>query len=187
VRENAAKVSFLSTHADGRNPTHSVRLFCCSSDYFRAPHERITAMNTAITNRNIPIEYPSVPDVRVDDMSIPFKERGLRGKAGSAPPFDMNKSARGLQFVPNRLASVSFGHTGATTGKKKDIKVRITRNQAEIRNSTFRLYWLSGRQRRPCRRDLSRCLYRPWQSVSRMVSPAMIGSDTSTQVPWRGR
>lgn len=56
----------------------------------------------------------------MDDLVVPFKERGLRGKAGSAPPFDLNKSTKGLVLLPGRLASVMFGHTGPTTGKKKD-------------------------------------------------------------------
>lgn len=103
------------------SPSYSVRLFCCSSEYFRPPIERVTSYNSTITNRSIPVEYPAVPDIRVDDLSIPFKERGLRGKAGSAPPFDINRTSRGLTLVPNRLGSVTFGHTGATTGKKKEM------------------------------------------------------------------
>jgi E3 SUMO-protein ligase PIAS1 len=69
----------------------------------------------------MPIEYPSVPDVYVDDYPIPFKERGLRGKAGSAPPFDLDKSSKGLQRINGRMTSITFGHTGPTTGKKKEI------------------------------------------------------------------
>lgn len=78
-----------------------------------------------IVNKAIPIEYPNNPDVYVDEYGLPFKERGLRGKAGSAPPFDLDKGAKGLPKVAGRMTSVSMAHTGATVGKKKDVsKVR---------------------------------------------------------------
>lgn len=73
-----------------------------------------------LDNLNLPIEYPSVPEVHVDEYPISFRDRGLRGKAGSAPPFDLDKSVKGLQLVPGRMTSVAFGHMGPTVGKKKD-------------------------------------------------------------------
>lgn len=73
-----------------------------------------------ITNKNIPIEYPSNPDCMLDDHMVPFKERGLRGKPGSAPPLDLNKGSRGLALVPGRMATLQMGHTGPTVGKKKE-------------------------------------------------------------------
>ncbi len=78
-----------------------------------------------ITNKSIPIEFPTNPDIMVDEYPIPFKERGLRGKPGSAPPFDLDKSAKGIDRRPGSMPSVTMGHTGPTTGKKKDqAKVR---------------------------------------------------------------
>lgn len=57
---------------------------------------------------------------------MPFKEKGLRGKAGSAPPFDLDKpinngvAAGGrVALVPGRLMGVNVGHRGPTTGKNK--------------------------------------------------------------------
>jgi E3 SUMO-protein ligase PIAS1 len=76
--------------------------------------------NAHIDNKRLPIEYPSVPEVHVDEYPIPFKERGLRGKAGSAPPFDLNRSTRGIVLLPGRMMNVAFAHSGPTTGKKKD-------------------------------------------------------------------
>lgn len=73
-----------------------------------------------VTNRAIPIEYPVNPDCMVDDHMVPFKERGLRGKAGSAPPLDLDKGSRGLVRIPGRMGSLIMGHTGPTVGKKKD-------------------------------------------------------------------
>lgn len=104
-----------------RHPISSVRIFCTSSDYYKPPNAPFSAANSLIDNTAIPIEYPSNPDAAVDDLAIPFKERGLRGKAGSAPPFDLDKGARGFPRAPGRMASVTFGHTGPTTGKKKDV------------------------------------------------------------------
>lgn len=57
----------------------------------------------------------------MDSYIIPFKEKGLRGQPGSAPPFDIGKSTRGLQYSPGRLTSVAFGHTGPTNSKRKDL------------------------------------------------------------------
>lgn len=73
-----------------------------------------------VTNRQVPIEYPINPDVSVDDHPLPFKDRGLRGKAGSAPPFDLDKSHRGLVRIAGRMASIAVGHTGPTVTKKKE-------------------------------------------------------------------
>lgn len=73
-----------------------------------------------LNNLNLPIEYPSVPEVHVDEYPLSFRERGLRGKAGSAPPFDLDRSSKGLVLQPGRMTAVAFGHMGPTTGKKKD-------------------------------------------------------------------
>jgi E3 SUMO-protein ligase PIAS1 len=57
---------------------------------------------------------------------IPFKDRGLRGKAGSAPPFDIMKGGRhgmGIDMRPGKMVALGMGHTGPTLGKKKDAKV----------------------------------------------------------------
>ncbi|OCF32849.1 hypothetical protein I316_05485 [Kwoniella heveanensis BCC8398] len=74
----------------------------------------------APSNRNLPIEFPSNPDCAVDNYGLAFKEKGLRGKAGSAPPFDLEKGPNGLSRVPNRPTYVTVGHSGPTVGKKKD-------------------------------------------------------------------
>lgn len=88
----------------------------------------INAANSHITNQHIPIEYPSNPEAYLDGSHVPFKERGLRGKPGSAPPVDLGKSLQGLILAPGRMTSVTMGHAGPTTGKKKDVaKVRFGR------------------------------------------------------------
>ena len=69
----------------------------------------------------MPIDYPNNPDVNVDDYPIPFKERGLRGKPGSAPPFDLDRGSRGLAKVPGRMVGVTMGHSGPSVGKKKEV------------------------------------------------------------------
>lgn len=76
-----------------------------------------------ITNRAVPIEFPNNPDAMLDDHMVPFKERGLRGKAGSAPPLDLDRGSRGLIRMAGRMASLSVGHTGSTLNKKKEAKV----------------------------------------------------------------
>lgn len=78
-----------------------------------------------VTNRCIPIEYPVNPDCMVDDHMVPFKERGLRGKAGSAPPLDLDKGSRGLVRIPGRMGSLIVGHSGPTVGKKKELSKKF--------------------------------------------------------------
>ncbi|EJT49282.1 chromosome condensation-related protein [Trichosporon asahii var. asahii CBS 2479] len=78
-----------------------------------------------VTNRSIPIEYPTNPDCMVDDHMVPFKERGLRGKAGSAPPLDLDKGSRGLVRIPGRMGSLIMGHNGPTVGKKKEMSKKF--------------------------------------------------------------
>lgn len=77
------------------------------------------------SNRNVPIEYPNNPDVVVDDHLVPFKERGLRGKAGSAPPLDLDKGSRGLSRIPGRSTIVIMGHQGPTVTKNKNISKKF--------------------------------------------------------------
>ncbi|BEI93876.1 uncharacterized protein CcaverHIS019_0603350 [Cutaneotrichosporon cavernicola] len=101
-------------------PLHSVRLFCASNDSYRQPGMAGPPGQPIPSNRQVPIEYPSNPDVLVDGHTVPFKERGLRGKPGSAPPLDLDKSSRGLVRMAGRMASVSMGHTGPTASKKKE-------------------------------------------------------------------
>lgn len=113
---------------------YSVRLFCASSEHYR-PHGMAAFPGAVpVTNRNIPIEYPANPDVMVDDQTVPFKERGLRGKAGSAPPLDLDKTSRGLVLVPGRMASIRVGHTGPTpvTKKKEFSKVSTRQTRDEV-------------------------------------------------------
>lgn len=76
-----------------------------------------------MSNKQLPIDFPSNPDVTFSGAPMVFKDRGLRGKPGSAPPFDLGKVAFSLNA--DRLNSLSFGHTGPTPSKKKDTtKVR---------------------------------------------------------------
>jgi hypothetical protein len=95
----------------------------------------------------MPIDYPTNPDVSVDDYPIPFKERGLRGKPGSAPPFDLDKGTRGLAKVPGRMVGVTMGHSGPSVGKKKEVSkvspTLPTRTWADGRNSFSR--WSTAR------------------------------------------
>lgn len=71
-----------------------------------------------MSNKQLPIDFPSNPDVTFSGAPMVFKERGLRGKAGSAPPFDLGKVAFSLSA--DRLNTLNFGHTGPTPSKKKD-------------------------------------------------------------------
>lgn len=74
-----------------------------------------------IDNKSIPVEYPNNPDVQLDGNALVFKERGLRGQPGSAPPFDLGKSTRALILSPSKLQNVTVAHSGPTTGKKKEV------------------------------------------------------------------
>ncbi|KAK8866164.1 hypothetical protein IAR55_001315 [Kwoniella newhampshirensis] len=114
------------TRANPRShPRYAVRLFCTSSDHYRPSGMPIQPGQGLVSNRNIPIEYPSNPDVSVDNYNLSFKEKGLRGKAGSAPPFDLEKGPNGLSRVPGRMTTVTVGHSGPTVGKKKEYSKRF--------------------------------------------------------------
>lgn len=136
-------------HADDRSspndiPQYSVRLFCTSNDHYRQPGA-YTSNTAHITNKKIPIEYPNTPDFVMDDYHLRYTERGLRGKPGSAPPVDLHRTSRGISLVPGTLRSVVFGHTGPTTGKKKDVaKVSSVMAQAHYSAFSSRLHFASG-------------------------------------------
>lgn len=102
-------------------PHYSLRVFCTSSDHYRPANQAYYSGIGQISNQSIPIEYPASPDMVFDGQHVAFKERGLRGKAGSAPPFDLAKNPIGVNFTSSRLYAVVMGHTGPTTGKKKEI------------------------------------------------------------------
>lgn len=132
VIEGLNKTKYALTHggADSRSdprsrPAYSVRLFCASSDYYRPPGMAPYPGVPVPSNRCVPIEYPTNPDASVDSHTVPFKERGLRGKAGSAPPLDLDKSSRGLVRTPGRMASLIMGHTGPTPTKKKEFSKKF--------------------------------------------------------------
>lgn len=141
--------------ADDRNdprsrPHYSVRLFCASSEYYRPPNMAPPPGMPMPSNRQIPIEYPGNPDVILDGHMVPFKERGLRGKAGSAPPLDIDRSSRGLIRMPGRMASISMGHTGPTVSKKKEyskvrscaaLSIADNRNSGSSSSTASTLVW----------------------------------------------
>ncbi|ORX37448.1 hypothetical protein BD324DRAFT_450942 [Kockovaella imperatae] len=115
-------VDKLKSSKDSKSPPHySLRLFCTSSDHYRPPSAPYSASTAHIRNVSIPIEYPSNPDISVDYQNLPFKQRGLRGKPGSAPPFDLGSAPSGLSLNSNRMTTIVFGHTGPTS-KKSDWK-----------------------------------------------------------------
>nr|XP_018267423.1 uncharacterized protein I303_01410 [Kwoniella dejecticola CBS 10117]OBR89581.1 hypothetical protein I303_01410 [Kwoniella dejecticola CBS 10117] len=118
------KLNYSRDHPNS-HPRHAIRLFCTSSDYYKPPGMPLIAGQPIPTNRSIPIEFPSNPDIMVDSYPLPFKEKGLRGKAGSAPPFDLEKGQHGLSRVPGRMITITMGHTGPTVGKKKDVAKRF--------------------------------------------------------------
>ncbi|WVO16818.1 hypothetical protein L204_104504 [Cryptococcus depauperatus] len=104
-------------------PHYSIRLFCTSSDHYH-PLSSIYARQPPLPSRNIPIEFPNNPEVAVNGVILPFREKGLRGKAGSAPPLDVDKSKR-VTVEPGKVTGVTFGHRGPTTGKNKNQSKRF--------------------------------------------------------------
>ncbi|WVQ82518.1 hypothetical protein IAT38_004647 [Cryptococcus sp. DSM 104549] len=103
-------------------PRYSVRIFAASSDHYYPPQHNPHRTNL---NVRVPIEFPNNPDVMVDySQSYHFKEKGLRGKAGSAPPFEVERAGK-LSLQPGRLSSVTFGQTGPTVAKRKEYAKRF--------------------------------------------------------------
>lgn len=101
---------------------HSVRLFCTSSLYYRPDETLRNTDNVHITNSAIPMDFPVTPDVTFEGMPILIKDKGLRNKAGSAPPLDLNAHRR--IGVPKQY-TITMRHSGpsANPRKKEDSKV----------------------------------------------------------------
>ncbi|WWC86507.1 uncharacterized protein L201_001384 [Kwoniella dendrophila CBS 6074] len=118
------KLNYTRDHLKS-HPRYAIRLFCTSSDHYKPPGMPALPGQPVPTNKTIPIEYPSNPDIMVDSYPLSFKEKGLRGKAGSAPPFDLEKTPNGLSRVPGRMTTITMGHSGPTVGKKKDVAKRF--------------------------------------------------------------
>ncbi|WWC99949.1 hypothetical protein V866_006858 [Kwoniella sp. B9012] len=118
------KLNYTRDHPNS-HPRYAIRLFCTSSDHYKPLGMPALPGQPVPTNKIIPIEYPSNPDIMVDSYPLSFKEKGLRGKAGSAPPFDLEKAPNGLSRVPGRMTTIAMGHTGPTVGKKKDVAKRF--------------------------------------------------------------
>lgn len=50
---------------------------------------------------------------------MPFTARGLRNKAGSAPPFDLQNGPRGITPTPGKMWTVTLKHSGPSVNPKK--------------------------------------------------------------------
>jgi E3 SUMO-protein ligase PIAS1 len=102
------------TDSSSQKPRHSIRLFCTSAEHYRPQY----SYGQPPTTRSIPIEYPSQPEVLYDDAPVIFKDKGLRGRAGTAPPLDVATSRKGINLLPGRLTTVQFAHMGPTLKKQ---------------------------------------------------------------------
>lgn len=99
------------TKLTSRKPKYQLRLYCTSSTYhvtgsnFRAP--------------NCPIEFPSTCEVRVNNTLVSANFRGIKKKAGTAPPADITALVkRGLgPPVTNSVDMVYVNSTQPVTGK----------------------------------------------------------------------
>ena len=70
-------------------------------------------------NVKLPIDYPSTPEFDINGHLLPFTQRGLRNRAGSAPPFDLQSGPRGITPTAGKLWAVTLRHTGPSLNPKK--------------------------------------------------------------------
>ncbi|KAF8314303.1 zf-MIZ-domain-containing protein, partial [Clavulina sp. PMI_390] len=79
--------SSLRSGGSTSNASHQIRLYCTSNSHW-TPNGSMGALS-------IPIEFPPVVEVRVNGTAIQgANTRGLKKKAGTAPPVDLSKLSR---------------------------------------------------------------------------------------------
>lgn len=87
----------------------SLRLFCTSSDYYPGN-----------AGQPIPLEFPFHSEINVNNQPIHFK-KGLKGKAGTAAPVNLDGGANILKKLSGVANQVYFAHTGPTLNKKTKV------------------------------------------------------------------
>jgi E3 SUMO-protein ligase PIAS1 len=104
-------------------PSHSIRLFITSNLHY-SPGDMHSRDSYHITNRAIPMDYPVTPEVFIDSLAVMIKDKGLRGKAGSAPPLDLNTHNR---LSTPKSVQLTVRHSGPSLNPKKkdDAKVGV--------------------------------------------------------------
>ncbi len=76
----------------------------------------------------VPLEFPTHAELFVNQNAISFK-KGLKGKANTAAPVNMDANGTTLKKVANILNTVAFSHQGPTINKKTKVSKVGTRGE----------------------------------------------------------
>lgn len=101
-----------SLASSGPGPRRSIRLFCTSSEYYPA--------SSANMHAAIPLEFPAHAELLVNSHPISFK-KGLKGKANTAGPVNMDPNGTTLKKIANVMNTVMFSHQGPSLNKKTKV------------------------------------------------------------------
>ncbi|KAG8966476.1 SUMO ligase siz1 [Tulasnella sp. 419] len=83
-------------------PKYELRLYCTSSSYYSKP----TAFYPAGSNNPAPVEFPNTCEIRVNNVALTANTRGLKKKAGTAPPPSIAREAKPSPGALNKVEMV---------------------------------------------------------------------------------
>ena len=84
-----------------RSPKYQLRLYCTSSTYY-TPNGSFRSPGAT----PCPIEFPPTCEVRVNGTQLNANLKGLKKKAGTAPPPDLGKLVRQTSNASNRVEMI---------------------------------------------------------------------------------
>ncbi|EJF66776.1 PINIT domain-containing protein [Dichomitus squalens] len=95
------------------SPKYQLRLYCTSSTYY-TPNGSFRSPGAT----PCPIEFPPTCEVRVNGTQLNANLKGLKKKAGTAPPPDLGKLARQTANASNRVEMIYVNSQQPTPAKK---------------------------------------------------------------------
>lgn len=104
---NADQVAKLAS----RSPKYQLRLYCTTSQYY-------ITLGTSFRNTPCPVEFPPTCEVRVNNRVLTANFRGIKKKAGTAPPADITDMSLRGQGAGNQVEMI-YVNSNQATGPKK--------------------------------------------------------------------
>lgn len=81
---------------------YQLRIYCTSSAYYTAP----TAFRPQPTNTPCPMEFPNTCEIRVNNNNLHAQTKGLKKKAGTAPPANLGPHVRTTSGAINKVEMI---------------------------------------------------------------------------------
>jgi E3 SUMO-protein ligase PIAS1 len=93
------------------SPKYQLRLYCTTSQYF-------ITLGTSFRNTLCPVEFPPTCEVRINSRVLQANFRGIKKKAGTAPPADITELCnRAVPGVGNAVEMIYVNSNQATGNK----------------------------------------------------------------------